>query len=59
MKRMYERPVLQELKVDMNTAFLAASHISEGNEGQDGDVKESISWDFTDNESIFQENPFE
>ncbi len=55
---MYERPVLQELDLEMNTIFLSASQIGEGSEGQDGDVKASFPWDPDDYESIFQENPF-
>lgn len=44
MKRMYEIPAMQENYANVIIEFLIGSHIGEGGEGQEGDVKE-CNWD--------------
>ena len=39
MKRDYEQPVIQEFTTKLASTILTGSHIGEGEEGQQGDVK--------------------
>ncbi|MBR6033036.1 MAG: hypothetical protein IKP36_13945 [Bacteroidaceae bacterium] len=42
MKRKYVSPIMQEDFAEVTLVILAGSHIGEGGEGQEGDVKEFV-----------------
>lgn len=58
MKRKYQQPAMQEEVMNVNNQILAGSHIGEGGEGQQGDVKGLGSLEES-GKSIFEENPFQ
>ncbi len=59
MRKLYEHPAMQELPIILTSQLLTGTNIGEGEEGKEGDVKASFSWDVFDEENIFDENAFE
>ena len=59
MKRKYELPVLKVYSVIVDSHLLIGSHIGEGGAGQNGDVKKFVPFEDSENENIFEDNPFE
>lgn len=59
MKKIYEQPAMQAQAMYVTSRILGVSNIGEGGEGQQGDVKSFGSFESSEKENLFEENPFE
>jgi hypothetical protein len=59
MRKVYEKPIMLEQKIHIESHLLVGTNIGEGGAGQQGDVKGFVSFDEPEGESILEENPFE
>lgn len=59
MKKLYKQPIAQDIAMELDSQILDnTSHIGEGGEGKEGDVKGDNIWNASKEGSMFNENPF-